>query len=85
MRAVAGTLASGLLLLGIALVLVDAADLAPGVSQLRPSMLAAHLVGGLVALGTAVFAEYTYGPRSQLAAAGSIVIVALIVGVAWFG
>lgn len=84
LRAIAGTFAAGLLLLAGVLLVVEVADLTGGLTGLRPLAIWAHLLGGVVALAAAAFAELHSGLRSRLAAAGSLLVVATTLSAVWF-
>jgi hypothetical protein len=82
-RGLAGSLAAGLALLALALLIAEVLTSNNGVGGPGVAMVVGHVVGAGLALGAAVVADRTRGFAAAVAVAGVLAITAAVLWVYW--
>lgn len=82
-RGISGSLAAGLALLALALVVAEVLTSSDGVGGPGAAVVVGHVVGAGLAVGAAVVADRTRGFAAAVAVAGVLAIAAAVLWVYW--
>lgn len=82
-RALAGSLAAGLVLLALVLLVAELLTASSGVGGPGTGTLVGHAVAAVVAVAAAVYADRSRGPAAWLAVGGVVAVTVVVLWVYW--